>query len=405
MFGTLGSKMIIACLAVFIVHGTTAAAPASPSPRATGTFPWPASLSPPSDPDCEAAEKAMRAGLALEDDFWATVLCVSERIPPDRVDAFLAQARAFRSSSRRFLKVSLGEIPAQMRERAATAEHRKGEWVSLYVDTPARAANVGISNERPHLGSGSWRGICLPFSRDGHYEVTTETVERLDRGGKFRLSTRAKAILADASQDPDIFKWGEMAAHGQTPLAKDGRPDDSAAAQERFQKFVKDHVKRAKDKCTGSEADTQEALYWLGFALHAIQDVGSHRGRTNEEHAYNAYVENKNPDHEAASFALARDLTERFLRAALSGPLAACRSAFATYKGRSVGYTDKVTRLGLARDLTLKELRRYKASRSAFETIKDEQGVRVRWFAAGATPDRCSADPGCVALMQALSNP
>ena len=56
------------------------------------------------------------------------------------------------------------------------------------------------------------------------------------------------------------------------------------------------------------------SLYWLGYALHGIEDLAVHKGITNGEHASAA----NNPDFEAADVALSYVYARRMLDAVRS---------------------------------------------------------------------------------------
>jgi hypothetical protein len=56
-----------------------------------------------------------------------------------------------------------------------------------------------------------------------------------------------------------------------------------------------------------------EALYRLGFSLHAIQDLAAHKGMTNVEHSFRDRRSETNPDFDAVSYATAQQWTDEFL--------------------------------------------------------------------------------------------
>jgi hypothetical protein len=355
-------------------------------------FPWPAGLQAATDPECKAAEGAVREGFALEDDLWIAVLCISERLPPENMDAFVARLRQFRRDSTGFRTVPRERLPANVRARAPDAP-----VVSVYVSDEKRREMPAL---RPHLFAGGWRSICLPWTQEGHYQATDRAVLGLNQFG-FSFSDRARRLIADASQDPDLFDWDTMEAHSQSRLAGEA-PQDRQAAMEKVQAFVSGHVHRAASACArGTDAGVQEALYFTGYALHAIQDLAPHRGRTNEEHAFNVYEEGRNPDAEPAALTLATDLTITALRRWLAEALRGCRDAFGRYDGPTLSYPDKLERFQLTRDFTIAAFRSYREGRRGF--VKEAPGSRVRWFGQVHTPRRCVEDPDCSSVMDFIT--
>lgn len=360
------------------------------------TFPYPSGAGESTDETCQVVEAAVRAGVALEDDVWTTVLCLTERLPPAAVEPFLNKARAFRNDPESLVKLAVTRLPGDLRTRLDDAETIGKTTVAVYVGPSRRHEFPELRQPSSHLGPGSWRSLCLPWTQEGHYEATAKAGAMLGQD----LSPAAIAVLADASQDPDFFDWRTMAAHGQTPLDVAGRPLDEQIAQQGFRDFIREHVNSAAKACAAG--DVRSALYWTGYALHAVEDVAPHRGRTNEEHAYNAYVENKNPDREDAAFTLARDLAASMLRRLLAGPLSPCASRLASYSGAPIVYAEKVTTFKRQRDLTVAELRAYKRGQEAFKPLASDAKARIRWFGRDGVPASCNADADCKTLFDSL---
>lgn len=363
--------------------------------------------------ECKTADANLRSGAAFEDDYWFAVVCVTSHFSeegPEKVERFAREARDFRhAQEKRFIAIEGSDTKARLEamdkvlahvapERAAQMKkelsHYAGDKIPLYVTGLYRA----------DLDSGAWRGVCVPWSgENGHYEATKGALEQLSGRGK-AFSPDAVEIVADASQDPDLFAWTDMAAHGQTPFSSDSA--GVAAAQTKWVEFVRRYISKAGEKCeNNAEESVREALYWTGYALHAIEDVAPHRGRTNEEHSYNAYVEHKNPDVEGAAFKLAEDMAAKFLETMLDTKLSKCMPHFAQYKGRQLSYVDKVKGFNLALELTPVEYLKYRASHKLFAEIKDTNGSRVRWFGGLAVPQKCSDDPQCEQLWQRVIVP
>jgi hypothetical protein len=85
-----------------------------------------------------------------------------------------------------------------------------------------------------------------------------------------------------------VYDWDTAAAHAQTPNNSEGVPTQSAAQAEK--ESVHYLEQKAREFRTELEAGhTGNALYVLGYALHTIQDLASHEGRTNYEHSWLAF--------------------------------------------------------------------------------------------------------------------
>jgi hypothetical protein len=367
----------------------TAACRAADSP-----FPWPrAHLPEHTDPGCKLVIERMNRGLGLEDDFHEASVCVLDLIEPSEVTAFTQRVQEHRKGSR-FIRVERARVPAELVQEA-DASWIGADRIGLYASLENQCR---LDLEEEHLGAGGWRGLCIPWQElNGHYGVTRQAAEQLNAelisAGKPRaFSDQAVRVVADAAQDPDIFQWDTMAAHGQTGECEKGEPITSESSQQCFVGWVQEHLRYARDAC--ASGNLSHSLYWLGFALHSVEDLASHRGRTNAEHAYNAYLENKNPDELTASEQLAQHMALRFMRATTGpgGAVAACSGAFGRFDQAAVTYVDKVTTLKLTRDLTRKSIREYKDSRHAFQQLLQGSGgtpatgLRIRWFGSEHEP-------------------
>ena len=375
---------------------TTPTAVASSVGPAIPSFPLPSNVGESADETCKVVEAAVRGGVALEDDVWTSVLCLTERLPPEDVESFIKRARAFRNDPESIVKVSIHRLPSDLRARMEESETIGATTATVYVAPGRRNEFPELNQTSSHLGPGSWRSLCLPWTQEGHYEATAKAGAILGR----ELSPGAISVLADASQDPDFFDWGTMAAHGQTPLDAAGVPQEERVAQKSFRDFVRLHVASAAKSCTSG--DLRSALYWTGYALHAVEDVAPHRGRTNQEHAYNAYSEKMNPDRDDAAFILARDLAASMMRRLLAGPLRPCAPGLATYSGVPITYVEKLTKFDRHRDLTVAELRVYKSGQVVFKNTASDPKARVRWFGEKSVPTNCNLDVRCKTLFDSL---
>lgn len=383
--------------------------PVEPQPLDLTQVPWSAA-DVGDDPDCKAADARLRGGVTIEEDYWSCVICVMATKQPAEVELFLPKADEFREKSGRFYTIELAKLETiavlstDASEKALQLglfnDASDGDRVAIYLAPEKQASKP--PDVRFSMGT-KWRGIPIPWSKPGHYDITLN----LAKGAKIpgtsnpAFSKEAIAILTDASQDADLFSWTDMAAHAQTETNKEGKPIPTAQAEAKWIAFVQTHLASAREPCGKCDSfSTASSLYHLGYLLHAVEDLASHRGRTNPEHAYNSYGKPKNePDTQAAAYALAADMMPRFLDQALRGPLAACVTAYSSYHGPGVSYTQKIGKLGFRLDLTPKTYRDYRVSKNVFVKTKDEPGSVVRWIPEDVTT--CETGE-CAALLARL---
>ena len=382
------------------VAAPSSSTPSPDTPSPAPPFPWPASTAVHGDldPSCAAPEGRLRDGLAVEQDVWMTVVCEVPRLDPAKVDAFVQSVNDFLARvPDQYRRFPVANLPPALAAKF-TAEEKKGwgETTIVVGDAAAIAANPELRIARK-LGSGAIRGVCAPWNRTkGHYEVTADVAR--NRLGVYDLSFSGPAVslLADASQDPDLFDWDTMEAHGQTPSRDDGRPKVSEAeAQKAWAKFVGGYIELARKQCDAAldGAHVRVALYYTGYALHAVEDIAPHRGRTNPEHAYDAEI-GQNPDIDPNAIALATDMATTFLHKMLDGPLKSCAAAFAKFDGAPIYYLEKVTTLKQKLQFTPHAIGAYRESAKVFAPLAKEAEASVRWFGGGGTaPAQCSVDP------------
>ena len=161
---------------------------------------------------------------------------------------------------------------------------------------------------KTRLPSGGFINLWL---NTGHYEVTQEAAER------FGFSSAAVDILRDAAQDPDFYEFTLPSAHAQSPDKVSFMPQgpekeivvqESMGAYKQWVLDIVDKIHRAMQK-----SDIRIALYWLGYTLHGIQDLGPHGGIPNPEHAA-LDSQGQSPDKDPNSVQLSRYYTHEFLR-------------------------------------------------------------------------------------------
>jgi hypothetical protein len=211
--------------------------------------------------------------------------------------------------------------------------------------------------ERPyHRSGGIYNWITLQPGLDGHFEITRDAL-------KPKLPSEALAIVADAARDPDFFYWETPAAHGQTHHGEEGQPDETPeAAMEHFVAWISERTRAAGSAC--EQGQSRLALYHLGLALHAVEDLVPHDGRTNAEHAFNA-ASGQDPDDPRNETAL-KALLDRSKGMALyywqtvgEKTLAGCGRAALAHPGKPLSWEEKKALLGRDRDLTRENYCRY----------------------------------------------
>jgi len=153
-------------------------------------------------------------------------------------------------------------------------------------------------------------GIYPPYGPIGHWEVTAKVAEAIG------FSPPGINVLCDAAQDPDFYDFGTLAAHAQTPDEADLCGSDSFKRKVIIEEAIGDYVEWVSvqfRRCTSSleKGEVRLSLYWLGYALHGVQDLAVHKGITNGEHASS----NENPDFQAADVALAFEYARSLLDA------------------------------------------------------------------------------------------
>lgn len=291
-----------------------------------------------------------------EEQFTEAIGCALERTPDDDVPAFLT---------------ALGQ--------KFQAEDPEGGRVFRFVEQ--------------RLGGGtSFAGMHFSDT-PGHWDASARAASDLSEF----FSNDARQILKDASQDADLLEWTVMAAHAQTPDQK-GVPADVETAKRALAKWLKDHSDWVAANCREKPL---EALYRFGYSWHALQDLAPHKGRTNPEHSYNARL-GKNPDDVNANYLLAVDLTTRYARAQLAGPLAACVPAFKSLQGSKPSFSDKQRIIGKRRDFTFASLHEYRSSFALHEQAVSQGAQPVRWFSPTTEIVSCDADPSCLSLLELL---
>lgn len=227
----------------------------------------------------------------------------------------------------------------------------------------------------PSFPSGGYFAVLTGDHSPGHLELTSEALE------KFGFSEDAVSMAGDAAQDPDFYEWYNPAAHAQTDcdLKTGATNQNQSAAISAYLQWI------CKQKKSFLETKNDEhALFFLGYLLHGVQDLASHQGVTNAQHAYESYIEHQDGDdcdHSAANRNTARQFSDQLL-ASLANlkpdffkKMKKYDAGFAPF-GAKVGFKEKCRLLGVSDwDLSLPAYLEYKGLAAKYEDVKDQNPV------------------------------
>jgi len=119
------------------------------------------------------------------------------------------------------------------------------------------------------------------------YFHQSQSKELLKKHGFSKIAT---LIVSETSKWPDWFRWNEYAPHAQGPSLPNGQPIDIEKTKNAASSLLREYLDLI------SRSEPNERLVWLGFALHLVQDLAVHQGRTNDEHAWQIFLGLPNPD-------------------------------------------------------------------------------------------------------------
>ncbi len=130
----------------------------------------------------------------------------------------------------------------------------------------------------------------------GHADITRTALLRLPETKNF--SESALRMVIQGSQGPDLFLWNEHLYHAHTDeYEKENRLDVINASRTGFINLVRKLLDDARRLAMYPKQQTAEALYTIGMACHAMQDLVYHQGMTMRQHSGLAYsYEGRNPD-------------------------------------------------------------------------------------------------------------
>lgn len=113
------------------------------------------------------------------------------------------------------------------------------------------------------------------------------------------FSPEAARIVAETVMWPDWYRWNDLEYHAATPHNIHHAPTDPALAAENSSRLLRSFIEHIR------AAAMSEQLVWLGFALHLVQDLAVHQGRTTLEHSSQALAVFTNPDYNRERYSCA----------------------------------------------------------------------------------------------------
>jgi hypothetical protein len=234
--------------------------------------------------------------------------------------------------------------------------------------------------DRQRFPSGGYISWITGENSPGHFEITGDALR------SFGFSEDAVSIAADAAMDPDFYDWTTCGAHAQTEYDDEGRPSqEESEAVDKYIDWVRKHV---GNMLLQSKKDAEHGLFFLGYVLHAVQDLASHKGITNPQHSYESTYdpgEDADCDHSEKNRELAAQYTRDFLGEfeqkyrALFEKLKTYDAPFSPFdirlsKDEKCGLLGKT---GDCWDLSFTEYLEYKALADKYAKIKDSVSFKL----------------------------
>lgn len=241
-----------------------------------------------------------------------------------------------------------------------------------------RGKLVNLNDVRFPSG-GYFRILTGDFS-PGHFELTTKALQKVGFG------TDAISVASDGAQDPDFYEWNTPSAHAQTDNDSQGRTSKNQSdAIGAYLSWVKTQVGKM---VSVTPTSPKNGLFFLGYVLHGVQDLASHRGITNAQHSYETYVtpgQSKDGDHLPANLTLADNFSNQFL-ARIKVKYPVVFNALKSFSGGSGLFTsaklakaEKCVLLGNNDwDLSVAGYNEYKALAPKYATVKNQYPIK-RW--------------------------
>jgi hypothetical protein len=164
-----------------------------------------------------------------------------------------------------------------------------------------------VHMKKTRLPSGGWLSRITGDWEPGHLEITGEVLR------SFGFPENAIDILGDASQDPDFYDWYKPCAHAQTNNDEIGRTTEFREEAER--KYIT-WIKQLTERIVSvTNTDVRAGLFLLGYILHSIQDLATHKGITNAQHSYlsKLFGRKEDPDHIEENRTKAREYSKKYI--------------------------------------------------------------------------------------------
>ena len=213
-------------------------------------------------------------------------------------------------------------------------------------------------------------------SKKGHYDITEEGIDDYVGEVGETFSGRATEVLKDASRDADFFEWTHPQAHAQTANNALGTLVHPEAAQQAFLQWERQAVGRVASSCAANH--TRDALYWMGYSLHGVQDLAFHNGISNAEHAWRDYGDAQSEngvdtkyrfgDKEYLATKATSYLLRLIRRQLVNDHLEACWNGMRTFQGALLtGADKKAIQPAHKPDISKSELAKYRALATALD--------------------------------------
>lgn len=360
----------------------------------------------------------------VEDDFLA-FLCENRNATAAEISDRIVEYKPRLSNNETIHSVSVGSL--RLLVNLQPGKYKEVEEVIARI--PAGVSQIEVIAPRSSasvLKSAPGKLVRLkpcPACRDGHYGITQQALQQFSTGEGALLLGRAypKAmheLIADAAQDGDFYAWNDPAAHAQTGSAEsstckaDVCPDSEPDCwKQKMYRWVEQQLERARSACQQPDGG-REALYFVGYSLHAVQDLATHQGRTNCEHAYAAYIDGSNPDEVGPYNQLAQELTQGYLRAVASKLVSFCGNRLLNlpkpHKPQGAAWKRQTLKSGLS--VTGMLSYRFDVAHRYEKLLKGEGEAPIRWFQTGVderkpqpnTVLKCKDIEACSQMMDRL---
>lgn len=160
---------------------------------------------------------------------------------------------------------------------------------------------------KTRLPSGGWLSRITGDWEPGHLEITGDVLRY------FGFYENAIDIAGDASQDPDFYDWYTPRAHAQTNNDAKGRTiEEKELSIENYLKWIKNLTAKL---VALTEKDVRRGLFSLGYVLHGIQDLATHKGITNAQHSHMSKLLGRkdDPDHDEENRSKAKDYSNNYI--------------------------------------------------------------------------------------------